>query len=108
MALDRDTLYLADTNNHAIRAVDLAAQTVMTVAGTGVRGDRFFPGGEPIPEAPTAVDLRSPWDVELGEDGLLYIAMAGTHQIWTLDLEADRLEVVVGSGREELLNEAGL
>jgi DNA-binding beta-propeller fold protein YncE len=105
MALDGDTLYVADTNNHAIRAVDLSTQTVTTIAGTGVRGDFGFPGGEPIPGAPTAVDLRSPWDVELGEDGLLYIAMAGTHQILALDLEADRLEMVVGSGREALVND---
>ncbi len=104
MALDGDTLYVADTNNHAIRAVDLSTQTVTTIAGTGMRGDLFTSGGAPIPDAPTAVDLRSPWDVELGEDGLLYIAMAGTHQIWALDLEADQLEVVVGDGREALLN----
>jgi thiol-disulfide isomerase/thioredoxin len=105
MALDGDTLYVADTNNHAIRAIDLAAQTVTTIAGTGIRGNFGFPGGEPIPEAPTAIDLRSPWDVELGDDGLLYIAMAGTHQIWTLNLNTDRLEVVVGSGREALFDD---
>jgi thiol-disulfide isomerase/thioredoxin len=105
MALEGDTLYVADTNNHAIRAIDLSAQTVTTVAGTGVRGDLFFPGGEPLPDAPTAVDLRSPWDVEMGDNGLLYIAMAGAHQIWTLNFESNRLEVVVGSGREALFNE---
>ena len=36
--LDGDTLYVADPENHAIRAVDLKAKTVTTVAGTGTAG----------------------------------------------------------------------
>src|SRR5579883_1424391 len=35
MALDGETLYVADRKNHLIRAVDLRAKTVSTVAGTG-------------------------------------------------------------------------
>ena len=35
LALDRSTLYVADTENHQIRAVDLEARIVETVAGTG-------------------------------------------------------------------------
>src|SRR3989441_4451102 len=35
MALDSDTLYIADTENHLIREVDLKSKTVKTVAGTG-------------------------------------------------------------------------
>ena len=38
MALDGDTLYVADRKNHLIRALDLKAQTVKTVAGTGEQG----------------------------------------------------------------------
>jgi thiol-disulfide isomerase/thioredoxin len=35
MALDGDTLYVADRKNHAIRALDLKEQKVRTIAGTG-------------------------------------------------------------------------
>ena len=35
MCLVGETLYVADTENHALRAVDLKAKTVKTVAGTG-------------------------------------------------------------------------
>ena len=38
MALVEDVLYVADTENHAIRRVDLSAQTVETVAGSGAQG----------------------------------------------------------------------
>ena len=40
MALDGDTLYVADRKNHLIRALDLKAKTVKTVAGTGEQGQR--------------------------------------------------------------------
>ena len=39
MALDGDTLYVADRKNNLIRALDLKAQTVTTVAGTGEQGE---------------------------------------------------------------------
>ena len=47
------------------------------------------------------VSLNSPWDV-LESDNYLYIAMAGTHQIWRLILSTGRVEPFIGSGRENL------
>ena len=35
MCLDGETLYVADTENHAIRAVDLKEHKVTTIAGIG-------------------------------------------------------------------------
>lgn len=37
-------------------------------------------------------------------DGVVYIAMAGTHQIWSLDLETTEVRPLAGTGREGLLN----
>jgi thiol-disulfide isomerase/thioredoxin len=103
LALDGSTLYVADTNNHAIRAVDLDTRQVTTIAGTGERGTQTpTTPGVPIPD-PTTVALRSPWDVAMG-DGVLYIAMAGTHQIWTYDPAEDVLIPTVGTSRESLIN----
>lgn len=104
MALKGELLYVADVNNHAIRVVDLAAQEVDVVAGTGIMGRGSIRPGNQL-EQPLNEDLRSPWDVEFGEDGLLYIAMAGTHQIWQIDLEKQILEVAVGNGREAAKND---
>ena len=45
MALDGDNLYVADTENHLIRRVDLKARTVKTIAGTGKQSPDYFKQG---------------------------------------------------------------
>ena len=40
MCLDGETLYVADTENHAIRAVDLKSKQVTTISGTGTQAQR--------------------------------------------------------------------
>jgi sugar lactone lactonase YvrE len=72
LAFVDETLYVADTGAGAIRTLD----------------------GRVV-----AQDLRSPWD--LAWDGeLLYIAMAGTHQIWFHDPATEETDVFAGTGRE--------
>ncbi len=103
MALRNGVLYVADTENHAIRAVDLAAKSVTTLAGTGKQGHARLPFGSRAPGRST--DLGSPWDLAFGADGVLYIAMAGPHQIWAMyPDEAHSVGPVVGDGREAALN----
>jgi len=94
MALVGSRLYVADTNNHLIRAVDLDRGIVTTVAGTGKQLSTNQTGAPPLER-----DLSSPWDVNW-LNGELYIAMAGDHRIWRYDPGANRIEVFAGSGRE--------
>lgn len=95
LALAGEALYIADTGNHALRAADLSAQTVTTVAGTGSMGQG--PGMRPGPGREVA--LRSPWD--LAWDGeRLYVAMAGSHQIWLFDPVSGVAGPYAGTGRE--------
>lgn len=98
MALSGDVLYIADTENHLLRAVDLKSKTVSTIAGTGKQASFRSPGGEASVTA-----LNSPWDL-LVVGKKLYIAMAGPHQLWSLDLESNRTEPYAGSGREDIRN----
>ncbi|MBV6623696.1 MAG: redoxin domain-containing protein [Rivularia sp. (in: Bacteria)] len=82
MAFDKvdNILYVADTENHAIRKVDFQNQKVKTIAGINE-------------------NLNSPWDlVKLGNQ--LFIAMAGCHQIWELDLATYFVKVFAGRGAE--------
>ena len=94
MALVGDTLYVADTENHLIRRVDLKAKAVETVAGTGKQSLEYFRQGPA-----RTIALSSPWDLQLvGRQ--LYITMAGPHQIWKMDLDKQEISTFAGSGRE--------
>jgi DNA-binding beta-propeller fold protein YncE len=99
MELVGNMLYVADVNNHAIRVIDLTAENVSTIAGTGRMGTSFIPF-DYIARDALQFDMRSPWDVALGADAILYIAMAGTHQVWQLNLDTYELKPAVGTGRE--------
>ena len=94
MALDGDVLYVADTENHAIRRVHLDGGTVETIAGTGQQARIGRNDGDAL-----SSDLSSPWDLAL-QDGTLYIAMAGSHQIWAMDLNQGQVRPYAGNGRE--------
>jgi len=98
MALDGDNLYVADTENHLIRRVDLKSRTVETIAGTGQQTHDYFKSGPA-----RTVALSSPWDLQL-VGRVLYIAMAGPHQIWKLDLDKNEVSTFAGSGREARLD----
>ena len=91
---DADTLYVADTDNSALRRVDLKKGTVTTVAGDGTQ--TYMTGGD---QAATKAELNTPWDL-LAHDGLIYIAMAGQHQLWLYDPAKQELRHFAGSGRE--------
>ena len=93
---DGNTLWVADTRNHAIRAINLLTGQVTTIAGNGSRGYQRFHSGDPLKSA-----LASPWDIH-HHDGSLYIANAGTHQIWVLNLETNYLEVFAGTRYENI------
>ena len=105
MVLNGDTLYVADTENHLIRQVDLKSKTVKTIAGTGQQSREYGVTGPA-----RQVALNSPWDLQL-VGRTLYIAMAGPHQIWKLDLDKQKVSTFAGSGREARhdgpLDEAG-
>ncbi len=98
LAFSDDELYVADTGNHAIRHIDLKKRRVMTIAGNG---------GSSLPGAGKfgahEVKLRSPWGLAVRKPWL-YIAMAGTHQIWRLNMKTGKLANFAGSGREGIVD----
>ncbi|MAT14265.1 MAG: hypothetical protein CMJ46_03245 [Planctomyces sp.] len=96
MELDGENLYVADTENHLIRKVDLAAGKVTTLIGTGEQSAFRSNGGNIDSTA-----INSPWALAIRE-GVLYIAMAGPHQIWQHELGSKTVSVYAGSGREDI------
>jgi hypothetical protein len=125
MALDPRTgvVYIADTENHAIRRMSPDGGRLTTVAGTGRQARALGFGGAALETA-----LSSPWDVAFLPDpdagvpadgwavdpgshedrhddrGLLFIAMAGLHQIWALDVAKGTIGPYAGTGREALVD----
>lgn len=96
LALARGRLFVADTENHLIRAVDLATWEVTTWAGTGEMTDDRAGGGRGRQQG-----LNSPWDLAVHGSRLL-VAMAGTHQIWRFELGNALGRAYAGTGREDL------
>src|SRR6185295_15596957 len=95
LAIRDASLYVCDRQNHTVRLVDLSSKTVKTIAGTGAQGSHM-PGGEAL-----KVALNSPWDLAL-DGSRLFIAMAGNHQIWVLNLATGTLNPFSGTGRENI------
>jgi hypothetical protein len=97
----RPVLWVADTGNHALRAVDLATGHVRTAAGTGVRA---FTAAERAAGA-----LASPWDVAVLARGAgsarrerVVVAMAGTHQLALFDPVDGRARPIAGGRGEDV------
>ncbi|MGI9078110.1 MAG: alkyl hydroperoxide reductase [Gemmatimonadaceae bacterium] len=95
MSIDGDTLYVADAGNHAVRTVDLGSGEIRTLTGTGhqLRNTADLHTGA----------MSSPWDVAVA-DGTLYIAMAGVHQIWSVELDTGTGMRHSGSQREDIVD----
>ena len=74
-------IFVADTENNALRLIDLEKGKIETRAS----------------------DLSSPWDLAEFKNKL-YIAMAGTHQIWSYNLQSDKAGPFAGSGFENIVD----
>lgn len=92
LAMDQDgKLYIADTENDRIRVVDLAANTIRTLAGTGVKGYSGDGG------AATEATLNHPRDLAFGPDGNLYIADTENHVIREIEMSTGKISTFIGS-----------
>ena len=93
-----DVLFVADTENHAIRKIAFDQNKVVTVAGTGGQGPWMSSGGRG-----TATSISSPWDIAC-KDNVVYVAMAGNHQIWAYDVRTENILPFAGSGHENIVD----
>lgn len=99
IAFNNDVLYVVDTENHLLREIDLKNKTVKTIAGTGMQSKQWgVADGDALQTA-----LNSPWDVVYINDEL-YIAMAGAHQLWKMDLKTNRIGTYAGNGNENIVD----
>jgi sugar lactone lactonase YvrE len=73
-----NSLYLADTESHTIRRIDLKTGIISTVVGTGQRGNG--PDGDPL-----HCQLSRPHGIFVSTEGKIYIADSESHRIRTLE-----------------------
>lgn len=92
LAIDGDTLYIADTLSNRVRAVDLTTGLIRTVVGTGDAGT----GGDGGPAL--AAQLDKPRDLEIGPEGDLYIADTDNNKIRAVDRTTGVIRTVAGTG----------
>lgn len=86
-------LYLADSGNDRIRAIDLDAGTIETVAGNGIRG---FSGDGGLA---TVAALNFPEDVTATGDGRrIFIADTGNHRVRHVPFDTNVIETFAGNG----------
>jgi hypothetical protein len=90
-----DSLFVADPGSHSIHAISLESGALRTVAGNGrqVRTQADLDAGS----------LSSPWDITM-HGRSLFVAMAGLHQLWRVDITTGAASAHCGSGAEELLD----
>ena len=74
ISLGPDGVYIADTESHTIRRIDLKKGTIETIAGAGKRGDG--PDGNPL-----GCGLARPHGVFVAAKGVVYIADSENHRI---------------------------
>ncbi|KAF7817977.1 protein SUPPRESSOR OF QUENCHING 1, chloroplastic isoform X1 [Senna tora] len=96
----QNILYVADTENHALREIDFVNEKVCTLAGNGTKGSDYTGGGKGATQL-----LNSPWDVCFHPvEEKIYIAMAGQHQIWEHNILDGITSAFSGDGYERNLN----
>jgi streptogramin lyase len=71
------SLYIADTESHTVRRIDLRHGIIETVAGTGARGDG--PDGDPL-----SCRLARPHGVVVDRRGALYVGDSEAHRVRVL------------------------
>lgn len=72
-----NSLYLADTENHVIRRIDLTTGIIRTVLGNGQRGNG--PDGDPL-----ACRLARPHGIFVSAAGRIFVSDSESHRIRTL------------------------
>ncbi|MBX2799330.1 MAG: hypothetical protein KTR31_16765 [Myxococcales bacterium] len=99
---DGVTMFVADSESHVIRKIDLAAGTIELYSGAPLQTG-YVDG--------PAADARwhYPADFALDEDaGLLYVADSNNHVIRAIDLATDEVSTAVGTGQPSCELDEGL
>jgi hypothetical protein len=102
LALVRESLYVADTGNHALRRINLPTSTVDTLCGNGRAGEPT----EGVVAAPRNVALNQPQALVVNNNQI-FLAMAGDNRVWSYDLGTREIRPRAGSGQLDVRDGSG-
>ena len=88
-----DYAYVADTENHVIRRIDLANGNVTTIAGDGYAGFSDGVGSDAKFNSPTDIVVEPGWNG-------LYVADSGNNRIRWIDLDSYNVTTIAGGGAD--------
>jgi sugar lactone lactonase YvrE len=94
----RNVLYIADTNNHRIRKIDMSDGTITTVAGSGIAA--MGANGPAVSAA-----LNRPMGVAVDAAGAIYIADTGNNRI--CKIANGQLTIIAGTGEVGNIGDGG-
>ncbi|MBT5832551.1 MAG: hypothetical protein HOH77_20365, partial [Candidatus Latescibacteria bacterium] len=93
-------IFIADTENHRIRRVDITTGNITTVAGTGEAG--FSGDGGPANQA----QLSSPAAIAVDNDGTIYIGDTANRRIRRIDTSGI-ITTIAGTGESGFSGDGG-
>lgn len=102
LAVVRESLYVADTGNHALRRVHLNTGAVDTLCGNGRAADPV----EGVVTHARGVSLNQPLALAV-INNQIHIAMGGDNRVWSYDLGSRELRARAGSGQVEVRDGSG-
>ena len=89
IAVDGTTLYVADKQNHVVRTIDLATNSVSTLAGSGNAGA--------VDAVGAAAQFNAPFGLASDGAGALYVADSGNQTIRKIDLATATVTTLAGT-----------
>jgi sugar lactone lactonase YvrE len=98
LSLDEQSLYVADTNNHRVRRIELATGRVSTLAGSGDAGLVDGPAG--------SAQFNQPIGLAVDADGTLYVSEVANHDIRRVDQQGN-VTSLAGRGNPKYRDGAG-
>jgi len=99
LSADGNFLFVADTNNHRVRRVDLVNKVVETFAGNGV------PASEDGP--PHVASFSQPIGLAFDSDGTLYVSELGFNGVRRID-SAGNVSALAGGGSSKFKDGTGV